>query len=1417
MSINWNNVRPFNNSLNDGFEELICQLAEQEDIENKERFVRIGKPDGGKECYWELADKSLVMWQAKYFTSSLSATQWTQIEKSIKKAINSHPSLSTYYVCSPLDMPDAKVRGQKSMLDKWKSKVKEWQVYSQTILGKEIEIIYWGSFELTKRLSKKENEGLKYFWFNQEEFLNDWLDYKNQESIDALGARYSKELNVELPIAKIFDGLSRDENFEEQHHVKYNKLLEIYRKTRITIDDDDTKTLVNELNEGVKEFRQFYENIVFVNNASIPYEKLNSLLETLLSISSSIENQLEELRSIQEKEKRETDYYNRPYYKEISDVQSFSCELDKLQSFYGETTCSLSNNPFLLIWGEAGCGKSHLLADIINKRKEKEQQSLFILGEHFSTKELPWTQILCNFLRKQNIDELTFLGALNAKAASTQKRIIIFIDALNEGEGRDIWPKNLKGFINTIKKYPWLGLVVSIRDSYIKLIAPNKEINSNLIQKIRHDSFADNEYEAVKLFFKYYDITLPSTPLLNPEFHNALFLKLYCLSLHEQGLHEVPLGYEGITNIIDAFLSSINYKLSKPENFFFDENLNLVKQAVNKIILYTIDNEVNYVPYQEANKIINELFKDECSKREPYLNRLISEGVFNKNLHWDEKGKHLDVIYLAYQRFQDHFTVSSLLDKYLNLDHPESSFESGPLYTIVKDFNSLLRNQNLVEALSIQLPERINKELFELVPSLKQYGLTAKAFIQSLIWRKVETINEEVRSYINDVILYNDHLFDDFFETTISVSMKPNFYFNAERIHLYLMQFSLSERDSIWTIWLQHKYKKEQYNISSIQRLIDWAWDEEELSYLSDESILLTSITLSWFLVSANRYLRDATTKALVCILKDRLHLLIPLLDKFNDVNDPYILERLYAVSYGCTLRSEDRNSIKKLCEYIYKEIFSKNMVYPHILLRDYARGIVEYALHLGIEIKISPPKIRPPYKSKKIPSRLPTIKTIDNKYKPQGDTGNYAGESWGTTAILRSMTTEYGRKTGGYGDFGRYVFQRALGNWPVNYNGLSNYAIQRIFELGYDPKLFTDFDKRQGSGRHSGHYERIGKKYQWIVFYELLARVSDQIPLTDESDWDSPKSTISFDGPWYPYVRDIDPTIIIREKLSDKSDKYLPQWRFNSELNFGTSSQKEWIKGKNDIPKPESIIEVTHPSGEEWVWLEIHPEWNEETPIGEDKYDVSYKRLWMQIQSYLIPKKDIDKLKKNFKEIDRFPRTRSLHQIFSREYYWSPAFQFFNKPYYEGEDWVEITKNRYKNIITKAQRTIEFFNWEEEFDSSKEMAIQYYYPAQIIKDGLNLRHSPRDGEFINDIGELVCFDPSTYKKSISGLLIKKEPLLKWLDKNSLVLVWNVYGEKQIIGNYSRKEEYIGRLNMSGLYTFSKDEKMKGTLSFEEE
>lgn len=168
-NITWNNIRPINNSLNDGFEELICQLAKKEDIKGK--FFRIGKPDGGKECYWELDNGDLYMWQAKFFTVSLTSGQWSQIKKSVITAIDNHPKLSKYYICIPLDLPDGKIKGRTSLMDKWKTKVSEWKTYAAS-KGIFLDFEYWGSSELISKLSRKENKELINIHFNTNDFHN---------------------------------------------------------------------------------------------------------------------------------------------------------------------------------------------------------------------------------------------------------------------------------------------------------------------------------------------------------------------------------------------------------------------------------------------------------------------------------------------------------------------------------------------------------------------------------------------------------------------------------------------------------------------------------------------------------------------------------------------------------------------------------------------------------------------------------------------------------------------------------------------------------------------------------------------------------------------------------------------------------------------------------------------------------------------------------------------------------------------------------------------------------------------------------------------------------------------------------------------------------------------------------------------
>ena len=76
------------------------------------------------------------------------------------------------------------------------------------------------------------------------------------------------------------------------------------------------------------------------------------------------------------------------------------------------------------------------------------------------------------------------------------------------------------------------------------------------------------------------------------------------------------------------------------------------------------------------------------------------------------------------------------------------------------------------------------------------------------------------------------------------------------------------------------------------------------------------------------------------------MQLIIPLLKKFSTVNDPYIHERLFSVAFGCAVRSKSKEHLFSLCQYIYSSVFNvEGDVYPHILLRDYAREVIEYAI----------------------------------------------------------------------------------------------------------------------------------------------------------------------------------------------------------------------------------------------------------------------------------------------------------------------------------------------------------------------------------------------------------------------------------------------------------------------------------------
>lgn len=1423
MNINWNNIRAINGQR-EGFEELVCQLAGQEIIDNQVRFIRVGNPDGGKECFWKLENGKTYCWQAKYHLNSLTSNQWQDLEQSVKTTIDNHPNLERYYVVIPVDRPDSRSSG-KPMLQKWGEYTEKWIEYAAS-KGMDVSFEYWGKHELEVRLRNIKNEGLLYYFFNEAEFRDSWFTDKNQESINALGGRYTPELNFNLPFMNFHNAFTRDQKFIDQINGYYEKVLENYRKIQFKDRKKELEGKIIFLERGVHKFKEIYEKIIFEGIELVPLESMCRSLDQVDKIVREIESQYYEWLRDEDKEAekkgKKPNNYSRNYQSELYELRELRGSTMVLNDFMGSEVCSLMNRPYLILLGRAGIGKSHALADLVTERTRLGKTSLILLGENFSTKEMPWTQILRNHLRFEK-NETVLLGALNAKAETRQSRMLIIIDALNEGNGRHVWPKKLKSFIRSFEKYSWLGVIVSIRDSFEDLIAPHKDIDNTVVSRIYHPGFYGVEYEASVHFFKFYNIIPPGSPFLNPEFQNPLFLKLFCEGLQNKGLRHVPVGYQGISIIIESYLEGIELKLSQPDQLDYDIKLKLLRKAVDGILTKMVEEDKEHLHYETGEEIATKTFSQRCgSDDKQYLKRLISEGVINEDIYWDDRD-HYYGIHFAYQRFQDHLIVSALLDKHLDENDPKKSFKSGVLRKLLENESEAGFNQNLIDALSVQVPERVNLELHEVAPYAANYYPVATAFVTGLMWRRRDTVGESLLKYVNQVLAKNKNLFMSFLEVNISMATVPDFHFNADRLHDILFKLTLSKRDSWWTTWLQNMYGENSGN-NPAKRLIDWAWDESPKEEISDESARLASVMLGWFLTSSNRYLRDACTKALINLLQNRIPVLIKVLEKFEKVNDPYVYERLYAVAYGCALRTVHSESLATLSSYIYTTIFDSKKIYPHILLRDYARGVIEYAIYLGLNPDIKVNKIRPPYKSD-ILNQFPSNEEIDAKFKPKGKDGNHGGSEWGSTAILMSMTTEYGRGTARYGDFGRYVFQGALQNWEVDYDGLSNYAIQRIFELGYDPKIFTSFDSRQGTGREGGHLERIGKKYQWIVFYEILARVSDQFQLFDESSssWDQPKQYRKYDGPWEPYVRDIDPTILI--KSTSKEDHIegidnLPWWvpfkyqNWNDELEY-------WKRNSNDFPPILDLLTVTDSDGIEWVNLNMHPDWRELKKLGEDRYRSHRKRIWYDITTFLVESKDLKQMLK-VDSSDNAWRNWSYnlstrYEVFSGEYYWSPASELFEmKPYFGADALPEILKDpKSGKEVAKAIKTVVYYLWEEEFDCSKEKPISYIKPSSYLATGL--KTSDREGEYINESHEVICFDPSVYETGPSCLLMRKDHLQKLLKKSGHSLVWIIPGEKQILGPSSENTPMLDH-EICGLYYMDSTGEIKGeTKSFIQE
>jgi hypothetical protein len=1515
VNIDWNAIRPLNGSRANGFEELCAQLARAESPAGS-RFERKGTPDAGVECYAILGDGSEWGWQAKYF-DGLGDSQWSQLDESVKTALAKHPRLVRYFICVPLDRPDARIGGRRSARERWDEHVQRWADWASA-RSITIEFVYWGSHELLERLAHPQHVGRVRFWFDVRGFEGAWFTARLDEALKTAGPRYTPEIHVDLPIAAELDAFGRTELFFDRikaHARSIRDKLRSFEYSAAKSAEPTLDALVSALSSKVQGVLTELGAVTVQPIGVLPFERIADQVAAAEAATDELEPVLLE---------REQEYDARPPATEVSAATSphrhnpfrerryrltaLSSELQRTREALAHAD-AVAGRALMLLTGAAGTGKTHLLCDVARQRVAAGRPTVLLMGQRFVSADAPWTQALQQ-LDLPCLSAEEFVGALEASAQAAGCRALVLIDAINEGSGRLIWPSHVAAFLAHLERSPWIGVLLSVRSSYEEIVVP-EEVRARAV-RVTHDGFAEHEYDATRTFFVHYSLELPSTPLLAPEFRNPLFLKTLCRGLNTKGERRLPRGFHGITAVFDLYLSAINDRLASALGF--NPRDALVRRALEAFAKALVAFGERWLTLAKAEEVVNALLPGREFERSLYRG-LVAEGVLVEEAPRRQDIAHEEVVFIAYDRFADHLVAQMLLDIYLVPEAPASAFAAGAPLAFLWDENRYVA-PGLLEAICIQIPERIGEELVSLAPKVADHWAARDAFRQSIVWRAPTAFSESTREMLNTLIR-SDHDRDDTIDTLLTVATLPEHPFNANILDQWLQKHPMPERDSWWSIYLHHAWGSR----GAVDRLVDWASSVTSSAALDDETADLCATALAWMLTTSNRFLRDRATKALVSLLTGRLRAVVRLVERFADVDDPSVAELVYAVAYGTAMRSHNPGEVGALAACVYTRVFTSTPP-AHILLRDYARGVVERAIYLGAHLQADETLIRPPYKSQwpAIPSEDDIAPLLPDWSRGSHDSGDV---EWSRNRIGSSVMGD---------DFARYVIGKnsSFTNWlslrldepawqspaerlarllegfseveraaweafeaadetfrrlfwtrrlvtprppeetpqehcvddelqalaeaeeldsalaraeqeqeaaimalesvlteeharalePVLNALYSNdegkhpprfdlrliqwYVLWRVFDLGWTTERFGRFDRFSIGfhGREASKAERIGKKYQWIAYHEIIALVADHFQYRERFREDH--GDRAYDGPWQRHFRDIDPSCTLRATPGDTAwEGHTPTWWGTARYdNWGDPTDpREWVLGCDDLPKVEDLLSVSHPDGaSRWLNVEGYFNWKQQHPADRESIDVERRELWYICTGYLIHAKDADAFMKWAEDIEFYgrwmPASPTVYQMFLGEHGWSPASRYFQQPYYGDEGWTQPNHGCPVRVRAVA---FEYLREASGFDCSVDETYTLRLPTSELVTSLGLRWSGNGADYLGVAGQLAAFDPTAHGDGPSALLLREDLLKEFLARERLSICWAVLGEKRVLGAGFDPGHHAS-LRMSGAY-----------------
>lgn len=1421
--IHFEAIRLHRGSQARAFEELCCQLAGDESLAiGRERFIRKGHgADAGVECFAILTDGSETCWQVKYYRDVKAAID--ALDGSLTMAMAKHPKMTRFIVCLPFDLSDARKGGSVTALERWHLWTGR-RIAQALAESRPLEIDLWGAYELKRRLTAATATaaGRLAYWFDQTLLTHDWLVAAFERTCDSLGRRYSPESHIDLPVRRVIQATALDSRL-------YGELASFGQA--IVNGVSATKT-ANEATEACLSVGAALSKAARDQEDTVPIVTLRKQLDNAhISVQAWLKN-------IRAKSK------GKPSAEEET-ASTLSSVLTVALRELREDHWNYLETRALLVIGDAGHGKSHLLADVCRDAIDKQRTAVMVLGGKLPDAE-PWGEILKELGLSGQLPPKTFLGALNAAGQAAGVRSILAIDALNENNGQSIWPERLAGLVHDVAQFEWVSLVLSCRTTYERMVIP-EELGEPKLPRVEHLGFTIAE---ARKYLKKRGVSLAEEPNPIEEFSTPLFLRICCDAMAADGTAVLATSLGGVTDIFKLYTKAVVDRVNKaigatPHRRYVERTIAALAEAM-------ADEGAEQIPFSQADALIAKIAPPSLAAHRDLFFQLQNEGLLTLEPAWDDDQE--EEVRFTFQRMADHAITTSLIDR---------SLVGGDVATIWVGETPLLAAlaeppsdivPGLMEALAVQLPERFGVELMDM-SDLPNAWLKPQAFERSLLTRDPKSLTPRTWQLIE--AFGGEHMR---FEMLIALSTDPGRDHNAEYLDRMLRALPMPRRDAIWSTHLAHDSEQ-------ATRLIDWVAAAFQQG-IQAERAALAGLQLCWFLTTSDRTIRDTATKALVALLAERPALARQLWSRFKDIDDAYLSERLVAALYGAALQGRwDRQSLFDVADDLRRDLFVSTAIAPNLLTRDHGRGLVRYADVRGaLPEGFARSAAEPPYVSP-WPIEFVTDAQIKSYQR------DYGSGYRSTDEIVSSTVSD--------GDFARYVIDYSVDDWSASPKGAKVLASSKDLADAW----FDQFSKTATPAMLAAHEalaagisaaagleytaQRAAMKaaknaFRDAVGEEVFARWSAEAENWRWEGMYSPPPHIvgspaqfnlawarrwvckrahdlgwsealhgAFDrnargvrhehrveriGKKYQWIalyelcarmadnleplpgrerpegldrlRNLDPSLLVAATSDDG-------WSAFEDSSFWTppapvlepmsvDDALAWLNSDQDYIDGLDNIEVTNPAdGRRWLVLTGFETWRG----GRKAMD---RQVWRRIACLVVRTADLEtatSLMSGFhlQGNDDVPSARSGgYRAYLGEHPW--AWRDDDDGGEKQDEWISAWRpygtSLRKRPVTIRPTTAGYLAEANGYDASITQNINLNLPASWLMDAMNLRLS--DGltiEYVDDGGTVRFMDPSVSMSGRSAALIDRDAFFALLEREGWSAIWAVSGEKNVYGD----------------------------------